>query len=744
MHGEIRLVKTKEADFLVSVENSMFGRKRNFIKSWKEGDCVVFVVDDFIAGSATVNGGVFTSTDPLWLEENPYRIPIKFDFAFTIGKRPSFEIHRKQLIEKYGIKWGNIFVCRQKLPENIQDSIMENIKSHKSDSNIGAIFDKIKVKIQREQKKEFDDYIEEYKEIKEKVSGKTFTFDQKKECLTKKMLDYVKENVNYLDNFLNRDSFISVLSEEEREYLSEIGYSVIKDEVDKRLTLQGHRRKEEKVFGEGTYMIVGDTHGDFTLPGMFNLLHQVNDYLHVDKIIHVGHFLDNNWIINRNWDKFSNLIIVSRLKERVRIEDYVKTRNPSVDVVKNHVVISDFKISHSELSDYADTRPGSLMIRKPPFLKSVILNEHIHNLDVARSEKEARYMQAYPGCLCEKHDTSERKGKKYTPGILERTIKDPLWTRQNSLNEVKKERWEQGLIILHVSSDGFRTLVMCRIKRIKVGDKYEFAISYFDKIITESSILNPDEKTFIVADVHAPLYDGRILDIENQIALDYVANTLVNLGDMRNSLAFNHHLEKKGVVVTESVIEEAGLVFGLLQEMKNWAKEKWYFIYGNHERFAVDWVDKRPAFKGYMEFEEMCGVEALRYQVSPLQEKLERGDVVYIHGDVMKGVSSYLDNLSGAYPNRTVVCGHHHYPSVRRGCYSVGFSGQLDQKYNETEVTRWTHGFALCNTISGVSFVTPLVIENNKIILNGKTYSSSNEKFWREKAVTLSTKPKEK
>jgi len=737
MHGEIRLVKIKESDFLVCAQSSLFGREKDFIKSWKENDCIVFIIDNSIAGVAKINGKMFVSTDFLWLNENPYRIPIQFIFAFPIGKRPSFDVHKKDFIREYGKNWGNVFVCRHNLPTSIQKSIWNNIELHKDDSNLGSILDKIKNKIHQEQQKEFEEFREEYREMKEKVSGKILTFEQKKEYLTDKMLRYVNRNIEQLEDFLNKDSFVSILSDDEYEYLSEVGYATIKDEVKRAIFEQGHCRPTEKVYGEGTYLIVGDSHGDFTKSGMFDLLHRLNDFLRVDKIFHIGHFVDNNGVINRHWDNFDNLVIISRLKERVKIEKYVKTRNPSTDVVKNWVWISDVMVANHELGDNANTKPGSLVIRKPPFIKSVILNHHSHSLDVARSDIDTRYVQAYPGCLCEKHDSSEKRDQKYTPGILERTLKDPMWSKQNAINEIKKEQWEQGLIILHVSSDGNYTLVPCSIKKIRIDDKVEFVLSYFDKIITESGIYKPDKKTFINADLHAPLYDGRILDIQDQIVKDYLPDVYVNLGDMRNSDAFNHHIEKKGIIVTERIIDEAGLVYALLKKMSKWIRPKGelHFIYGNHERFGRDWVKKHPAFAGWVEFEVMCACENLGYKLCQFQEKLELEDVVYIHGDVMKGTTCYLENLALAFPGQTVVCGHHHYTSIRRGCYSVGFSGQWDQKYNEIAVTKWNHGFALCNTFKGVSFISNLIIDQYQIILNGKVYSSEDSEFWRKEAV---------
>jgi hypothetical protein len=76
--------------------------------------------------------------------------------------------------------------------------------------------------------------------------------------------------------------------------------------------------------------------------------------------------------------------------------------------------------------------------------------------------------------------------------------------------------------------------------------------------------------------------------------------------------------------------------------------------------------------------------------------------------------------------------GHVHKPSMRFNCYSMGFGGLMDQKYNEVNASSWVHGFSICNQYRGHSFITPLNIFNYKMLFDGNVYTSDNDKFWKD------------
>lgn len=730
MQNNLRLVKITELDFLICIQNNLFGRNSDFIKSWKEGDSVVFVIQDKIAGVGNVFGKMFRSDSPLWVNEYPFRIPINFTHLFSIKNRPLFEKHKKELFEIYGNTWGHVFVLRKSLPESVQNSILENISNFDQDPE--EVLNGIRYKIQRQIEQHQDSSLDRLRIMEEKLSDdekeEELTFEDKRDSLILRMIQYIRNDPERFENLLKEDSFISTLSEEEKKYLKEVEYSYVKEEVFKLLTKQGLYRSLWPEYGKGTYLICGDSHGDHTYSGMFDLIRNINNFLNIDKIFHIGHLVDDNNIINNEWKKFGNLVIVSRIEEAYKIEDFIKDSN--IEVVRDGVFLGAVKVVNQDLvSDYMPSRPTSSVIRKKPYMDITILNHHLHEFDVTRSEDEKRIVSGYPGCLCEKHVESSRREIRYEEGILDKIKRNSSWnSRVQRRKWAIKDYWEQGVFVLHVDEDGSYTIVPCRIRKVKIDGKERYAISYFDKIISEIGVHCPDKKIFINADIHTPLHDCEVLDVQDKIVNDYKPDIFINLGDTRNSEGLNHHKWERGEIVTDLLIDEAFSVYHILNKMSSWAKEK-YVFFGNHERFASDFTNKFPQFKGLVDFEFLSCYKDLGYEMITLQGKLEIGESVYLHGDLMRGSSVCpLDKLSEAFPNKLVVCGHHHYPSIRKGCYSIGYSGLRDQKYNEKTVTRWCHGFGMCNEFNGVSFLTSLVIENSSIIINGKKYYSNDFK----------------
>lgn len=733
MENDIRLVKISELDFLICLQNSLFGRKTGFVKDWKIEDYIVFVVDNMIAGVAKISGKCFQSTSPLWInEEFPYRVPITFTHVYSKGERPSFLVHKEELEGVYGKSWGNVFVLRKTLPDHIQRSIWRNIES--SDSDPGSLLDGIKARIYEEIDQESDRIVARFKGVKKKSGIEELSFESKKEILTLRMIEFIRNDPDRMNTILNKDSFVQTLSENEVAYLNEVGYSDVRESVRSLMEKQGLYRPMWTEYGPGTYIVLGDSHGDHTSSGMFRLIEQINEFMSPDRIFHIGHITDDNGIINSSWRKINNLTIVSRIEEAHKIELFLEKKASLINVVRDGVWLGDIKVANQDLvSDYMMSRPSSQTIRKKPYVDVTILNHHLHEFDTIKCEDEKRIVSCYPGCICEKHVESIRKCLNYNDDILDKIKREsPYNSRVQRRKWAIKDHWEQGIIVVHIDNNMKYTMVPCRIKRIKMdNEKTEYAISYFDKIISETGVHEPSKKVFINADIHVPLQDSRILSVQDQIVSDYRPDVFINLGDTRNSEGLNHHRWERGEVTTDRLIDEAAAVHHILRKMSAWAKEK-YIFYGNHERFARDFSERFPQFKGLVDFEFLSGYKQLGYEMIEHQGKLELNDVVYIHGDMMRGgYACPLDGLSSAFPNKTVVCGHHHYPSIRRGCYSIGYSAKRDQGYNEKTVTRWCHGFGLCNEYMGESWVTTLVIENGAIVLNGKTYSSSDDDFWR-------------
>jgi len=453
---------------------------------------------------------------------------------------------------------------------------------------------------------------------------------------------------------------------------------------------------------------------------MFDLLEVVNAELNVDKILHVGHFLDDRNFVNPNWDRFDNLTVLFKMEESRHIESVLGNSDRNLfDVVKDSVKLGDLVVCNQDLiGDYVKTYIGNL--DQEVFPDSAIVNCHRHEMDM-RTTYGDEIIIASPGCLCENHIVRTVKQIDFSDGRQVKASYPDGYVKYRRMQKMY-EFWQQGAIIVHVVKGEKPSVIPCRIK--KVGEEY--AMSYFDKIYTNSGVYEPERKTIINGDIHIPNCDGAVLSVTENIAADYKADTYVNLGDVNNSSALNHHIMNKGNSVgDEDVLREISIVHYILKKLSDLAPDC-RLVQGNHERFYRDFVEKYPQLKNLVDFVFLAGVEKLGYKHEDVHGVIDVDGMIYFHGDmIMYGQKGNRSEKASKNFGSQCMMGHIHYPSIRFGCYSIGMSGSLDQKYNEINASRWTHGIGLCNHYKGENFATTIPISNYHLFINGKSYLPS-------------------
>jgi len=179
------------------------------------------------------------------------------------------------------------------------------------------------------------------------------------------------------------------------------------------------------------------------------------------------------------------------------------------------------------------------------------------------------------------------------------------------------------------------------------------------------------------------------------------------------------------------ILDEGAQTHHILRRLSQWADEC-HLICGNHERFAVDFVQRYPQFGNYLDFRFLCSVDDLGYKYTELKDVLKIEGTNFIHGDIrMYGQpGSIVEKVARTFGRNTFV-GHVHYPCIRFGCYTVGLSGEIDQEYNESNATRWMHGLGLCNHYNGKSWPTTIAIIDNRCLINNKSYTPRSVKSWK-------------
>lgn len=504
-----------------------------------------------------------------------------------------------------------------------------------------------------------------------------------------------------------------------------IPFSELKEAASNKLIELGFGNPGVMDLGAGVYVIVGDSHGKHTKKDMFALLRCVNKTLSPDKIIHIGHILDDDNDISYDWGTFDNLIILGKAEELKTIQDQRNKFKFNYDIVQDSIFLGDMVVFNQDLiSDFVKSPISNL--DSEIFDSKAIVNCHRHEFFTRCSNEETSYL-ASPGSLCEKHIITTIKQIDFEDGRVIKQAFPEGFIKYRRMNHMNKY-WEQGMLVVSVDKSGNHTVVPCRIKHTAKG----FATSYFDKIITSKGVFKPEKKIFVNGDMHCDLHDHNVLDIQQQICKDYKPDVQVNIGDTFNYLSLNHHIMDRGGVITErKILDEAAQTHYALRKVAGWAPES-YLIYGNHERFAKDFVEKFPQFGRYLDFSFICDLENLGYKLVDLKKEIKIGSATFVHGEIrMYGQpGTKLEKTSRTF-GKDVFIGHIHRPAIRFGCYSIGLTGILDQEYNEPNASNWLHGFGLCNQFQGKSWSTTIAIINNKCVLNKKTYKPVNPVEWK-------------
>jgi len=545
------------------------------------------------------------------------------------------------------------------------------------------------------------------------------------EKLTIGLLEYCRYDNERL-NHITKEDFLKAVGQEES--IFPISFPEIKNKVIEKLDELGLGNPETLSFGEGTYIIVGDSHGKHTKSKTFDMLQHVNKFLKADKIIHVGHILDDDNDISYHWGDFKNVVVVSKIEELKLIQSQRIKFNFSFDIVRGGITLGNLYVTNQELiSDYVTTSIRAL--DSEIFDEQVVVNCHRMETASKCSDGDSHQYFVSPGCLCERHIVKTIKQIDLSDKIVKQAYYGGFskYRRMEQMNKY----WTQGMTIVHVDKNNNHTIVPCIVK--KVGNEY--AISYFDKIIASDGTHNPNKKILVNADIHSPGQENIALDIQEQICKDYKPDVFVNLGDTHNFYSLNHHKMDKGKVIDGDLMKESAQTYFILERMRKWAPVC-HMIVGNHERFSQDFVDKFPQLSSFLDVKFVCGLDELGYNVIDVKNMLEIGSAKFIHGDLMMfgQTGTMLEKASRTY-GHDIFVGHIHYPSIRFGGYSVACSANFDQEYNEPNASAWMHGFGMCNQYKGVSFPTTIAITDKKCIIGGKEYKAINPNSWTMKKL---------
>lgn len=498
-----------------------------------------------------------------------------------------------------------------------------------------------------------------------------------------------------------------------------IPFSDIKRLALKEMSNRGYYFEEGSKFKEGTYIIVGDSHGKHTKRGMFRLLNQVAKHVNPDNIFHIGHALDDDNDISYLWQDFGDKFVLVSKKEELKT---LMNLPHEYNIIRNGLKLGNLEVWNQDLiTDYVLRPVGNLSPQDFPY--PTIINCHRQEMEARTTSGDPNLIMS-PGCVCEEHKVKTIKQIDFTDGYQIKSAMPDSFQKYRRMDHTMKY-WQQGLIIVYVDKHGNFTPICCRIK--KINGKY--CTSIFDKIITETGIVNPDRKISFHADAHCPYHDPKVHSLIGEFCNDFRPDDHVNAGDHTHNKSLNHwEMDRYGDKLDYPVLEEAAENYFLMKQTRRWAKN-YHYVQGNHERWYKDFYSRFPQLKTMLNPDFMLNLESLNINAEPLKGIIELGPVKVIHGDHMMvgskggGKNDKIANVFG----RNTISGHGHFPSQRFDCYTLGLSGNYEMYYNEPNAQRWVHGFGFATIYKGEPFITNVVIDNYSFCIDEKWYSPDSE-----------------
>lgn len=526
------------------------------------------------------------------------------------------------------------------------------------------------------------------------------------------------------------------LSKDIASYL-EIDFKTIKKYSQDILNKEfGAKFQRNIVLGKGRYLIIGDSHGKHSKHKIWDLVANINKALKIDKIIHVGHVLDDEETVNYHLDDYKNMIVLTKKEEIRPILSYMREHGFNFGIVRDRLQLGKLTVTNQDVILNEYTYQGINALDPYMFDSDLLINSHKHEMDSKTTPEDKNLLYMGVGCLCEPFVVKTVRmmdwweSRKRTKVCYTETFK--AYRRYQEMSKL----WEQGVYIVEVGENGEYTPIPCRIQKV---NEVDYAIAWFDKIITSTGIKSCNDLTLITGDAQIPFQQPETFSIIDQIAKRFKFNAHINVGDFVNNSCLNHHeLSRNNRLYMDGqyLIKEYALATDIMEKTCKWAKEQ-YFHIGNHERFVQDYVEHNPQFFGFLDIYNLLPLTRLNIKTIPLKQSYIRHNARYLHGNIEGyGCAGNLsDKLAKIYNARkTPVCiGHIHCPTIRHGVYSVGLCGKMDQTFNEPMASRWMAGFGISTSYNGISWITTIPIvrsTNPQVIIDRKRYIPLNCEEW--------------
>lgn len=476
--------------------------------------------------------------------------------------------------------------------------------------------------------------------------------------------------------------------------VSDSDFANIQVEADKRLEEFGYYNDITREYPEdGTYLIIGDTFGTHTPAQVFELMSHVAEIENVDRVIVLGHNLDDENIISNMIGNIGGKpVTIIAVKDELR--DLHAQRGYGYDIVQDSIRIGEITLRNQEhITPYVKMPLSSL----DPMLYGgkMIVNCTRHELCTRPSPDDLvfRNFVASPGALADPHVVTIINRLIFANGhraMLRPTNKDSY--HKHRKNETDKHLWERGYILLKKG----------RVYQRRIFDfNGEYRTICGGEIINNDGLVVDSELTLVLSDLHAPYC--LTPTAEAVVVGNERVNRIIFNGDIADCRSFNPHNSYEASnadlqTELDKLDEALSLIVGD-ESYKPWmtthSVPRIEFLLGNHEDFMRRFNEKYPQFARC--FTKLLWAVFTKYGVvsGDDQDWVTIGHTIVHHGSAnIFGVNgNNLEQTARVFQTQAII-GHTHSPAIRFGVYRTGCLCNLRQGYNNHKMSDWRVGYA--------------------------------------------------
>ena len=486
--------------------------------------------------------------------------------------------------------------------------------------------------------------------------------------------------------------------------VSDREFTDIEDAAGERLEELGYYSPQSiELPADGSYLVVGDTFGTHTPEEIFRLMRKVVRREKVQRVIVLGHNLDDENIVSNLLADFGVPVTVVAVRDELK--DLYAQRGYGYDIVQDHVTIGNITLRNQEhITPYTKTALAHL----DPLLYPgrMIVNCTRQELSVRPSPGMPRNFIASPGALADPHVVTTINRLILSNGehiSLRPTNKDSY--HKHRKNETDKLLWERGYILIR-NGEVIQRRIFCR----HIEDNLVAETVAGNAVIDQLGNDVPALRILVLSDLHMPRANTQCLDRvlqENPPLYQAVFN-----GDVFDCRSFNPHSTYEASTSelhTELACSERILKMIAADIHKcSGTKPSTVFLWGNHEDFVKRFTRQYPQFAKF--FTGVFNKILAKYgkvASSDHQHWMQLTSNTVIHhgsADIFGTGGNNLEKTARTFGTQAVI-GHTHSPAIRFGVYRTGCLCELDQGYNNAGMSNWAYGVAMIYATTDYDFI---------------------------------------